>query len=208
MLRSRASSAHARGRRAGSRIEWMEARDSWAFPESADRALPAVAFSRQVMRWQQYYARPLDQLVADAGRAAESGLFGLITAFEPGFSTGSFHKQIPFPTDVMPYVLTGFVWREATWSPTLTAQAMRERVQQRFFGHEAPHTLSQDLWDLREIVREASGSRKTKPAVLDKLAVIEDHVQQARPAATPKTAETLDLMTQAIADVRLHAKPK
>jgi len=188
------------------RIEWMEARNSWMFPGLGGRDLPAATFSRQVMRWQQYYAHPLEQLVNDAGRVAQSGMYGLITAFEPGAGTGSFHKQIPYPTGVLPYVLTGFVWREATWSPTLTTQAMCGRVWQRFFGREASPGLGQDLWDLRELTREAASSRKKMPELQEKLSLIEQHVQQARSTASPKTAESLDLMTQAIADIRPHVK--
>lgn len=189
------------------RLEWMEARESWNFPALTGQDLPAGFFSRQVMRWQQYYTRSLDQLMNDAKRVAESGMYGCITAFEPGFSTGSFHKAIPYPMHQMPYILTGFVWREATWSPMLTTQAMRERIQQRFFGREASCDLSQHLWDLRELIREASSLGKKKkrtPAMTEAMLRIEQSIQKAHPTAGPKTRETLDLMTQAIADIRTN----
>jgi hypothetical protein len=188
------------------RMEWMEARDSWKFPGPAAEQLPACSLSRQVMRWRQYYNCSLDQLVQDAARVGQSGMFGLITAFEPGFATGSFHTQIPYPTDTMPYVLTGFVWREATWSLSPTIASIRERVQRRFFGREAPANLGGDLWNLRELIREASGSPKNSPALQEKLTALEANIEAARSGASPKTAETLDLMTQAIADVRSHVK--
>lgn len=191
------------------RVEWMEARDSWTFPALNGKDLPASSFSRQVMRWAQYYNRPLGKIIDDTNRVAESGLYGCITAFEPGFATGSFHRSIPHPMHLMPYLLTGFVWREATWSPSLTVQTMRERIQQRFFGREASPSLSQDLGDLRELILAATGLNKKKirtSSMTESLIRIEQQVQQARPTAGPKTNETLDLMTQAITDVRANTK--
>ncbi len=186
------------------RIEWMEARDQWAFPGPDGENRPAASFSPRVMRWRQYYGSPLEHLVHDTRRIADAGFYGCITAFEPGAGTGSFHTQIPHPTDEMPYVLTGFVFRETTWDPAPTVDAMRERVQRRFFGREAPDHLSADLWDLRELIREASSSRKQDPKRARRLADIEAHVNHARPSAGPKTLESLDLMTRAIADLRAH----
>lgn len=189
------------------RIEWMEARNSWTFPGPGGSDRPARTFSRQVMRWRQYYGQPLDNLMQDANRVASEGWYGLITAFEPGAGTGDFYRDIPYPTDIMPYVLTGFVWRETTWEPLLTREQMLDRVRQRFFGREADPKLAEDLWSLREIIRESAGG-KLSPANRDKLASIEDHAAKARPSAGPKTAETLDLVNRAIADIRKHTEGK
>lgn len=184
------------------RIEWMEARDSWTFPGMSGREQPAAYFSRQVMRWRQYYGLPLDKLVMDTNRAADSAWYGLVTAFEPGAGTGSFHTRIPYPTDQLPYVMTGFVWREATWEPALSPQQMRQRVHQRFFGREAPVELAGDLWELRDLILQASNGRKLSPEMNEALAKIEQRIQQLNPTAGPKTQETFALMTQAIEGTR------
>jgi len=186
------------------RIEWMEARDSWEFPGPRGTSLPASCFSRRVMRWRQYYGLPLADLVADADRAGRSGFYGLITAFEPGAGTGSYYTDIPYPTDILPYVLTGFVWREATWEPALNVDDMRKRVQRRFFGAEASRELAADLWMLRELIREQSGRKEMAPQVEQTLSQIELRIRQAAPNAGPKTAESLALMTRAIDDTRKH----
>ena len=189
------------------RVEWMEARNSWSFPGPDGSDRPARTFSRQVMRWRQYYGQPLDNLVQDANRVGSEGWYGLITAFEPGAGTGDFYRDIPYPTDIMPYVLTGFVWREMTWEPLLTREQMLNRVRQRFFGREAEPRLAEDLWSLREILRESAGG-KLSPANRAKLASIEDRAAKARASAGPKTAETLDLVNRAVADIRKHTKEK
>lgn len=116
-------------------------------------------------------------------------------------------SRIPYPTDIMPYVLTGFVWREMTWEPLLTREQMLNRVRQRFFGREAEPQLAEDLWSLREILRESAGG-KLSPANRAKLASIEDRAAKARASAGPKTAETLDLVNRAVADIRKHTKEK
>lgn len=187
------------------RFEWMEARGSWNFPGPGGRQMPASCFSRQVMRWGQYYALPLEKLVEDANRVAQSAMYGLATAFEPGAASGSFYRDIPFPTDILPYALTGFVWREVTWDPMLTVQQVRERVQKRFFGQEAPSGLGGDLWSLRELIRASSQSGKVTPEQRDELAVIEKRVKSAESGAGPKTLEGLSLMKRAIGDIRKHA---
>lgn len=187
------------------RVEWMEARNSWTFPGPDGPDRPARTFSRQVMRWRQYYGQPLDNLVADANRVGSEGWYGLITAFEPGAGTGDFYKDIPYPTDIMPYVLTGFVWREMTWEPLLTKEQMLHLVQKRFFGREADPKLSDALWSLREIIRESAGG-KLSPANREKLKMFEEHAAQARSTAGPKTAETLDLIDRAIRDIRKHTR--
>jgi len=187
------------------RVEWMEARDSWAFPGPDGTDRPARVFSRQAMRWRQYYGQPLDNLVQDANRVGLEGWYGLITAFEPGAGTGDFYKQTPYPTDIMPYVLTGFVWREMTWEPLLTKEQMGDRVRRRFFGREADPQLAKDLWTLREIILGSAGG-KLSPANRDRLRPIEAHVAKARGSAYPKTEETLGLMARAIMDIRKHTE--
>ncbi len=183
------------------RIEWMEARDSWAFPGPDGRPLPARAVSPKIMRWRQYYALSLDDLIRDANRVAEEGLYGMISAFEPGAGTGDFYKDIPYPTDILPYLLMGFTWREMNWNPGLSRDQMLALVARRFFGQADATQLAADLWSLREIFR-ASASGKLSPANREKLSPIEERVAAARAAATPRAAETLNLMTRAIQDIR------
>jgi hypothetical protein len=84
---------------------------------------------------------------------------------------------------------------------------MLNRVGQRFFDREADPKLADNLWSLREILRDSAGG-KLSPANRDKLASIEDQTAKARASAGPKTIETLDLATRAIADIRKHTAAK
>jgi hypothetical protein len=94
--------------------------------------------------------------VKDFNRLGREAWYGAVSTFSPGFSSGSLYKQIPLPTDQLPYVLTHFVNGELTWEPGLSEQAMRARIAQRFFGQEATTELSSGIWDLRELIRVAS----------------------------------------------------
>ena len=185
--------------------EWMEARGRWEFAGPEGKDLPAAHFSRHVMKWKQWYNLPLETLVKEANRAARSEFYGLITSFEPGFASGSFYKSIPFPTDLLPYVLTGFAYREMTWEPTLSLAELKQRVHARFFGREAAKGLTDDLWALREIIRASTGKRPVAEARIQELTRISDAVEAAWPSAGPKTREALELMRTAIADTRKHS---
>ena len=182
------------------RIEWMEARDSWTFPDARGEPLPASSFSSRVMRWEYYDQRPLDRVVRNTMRVASSGMYGYIMTFSPGFSSGSFYHDVPFPVDLLPYVLTQFVYREATWQPARTIEEMKSRVQKRFFGKEAPAALCDDIWALREIMRECAG-KKISVENKEALGKIEKHVDEARQKVSPKTRNGLDLMSRAIDDI-------
>jgi len=182
------------------RIEWMEARNSWEFPDSRGKPLPAAYFSPKVMRWDYLDKQPLDKIVRNTMRVASSGMFGYIATFSPGFDSGSFYHDVPFPTDLLPYVLSHFAYREATWIPVRTVEEMKARTQRRFFGKEAPATLSEDLWSLRWILRECAGKQigpKNRKAV-DQM---QKRVRDARANASPKTKAGLDLMQRAIDDI-------
>jgi hypothetical protein len=182
--------------------EWMEARGRWEFAGPEGKDLPAAHFSRHVMKWKQWYAQPLEALVKEANHAAQSDFYGLITSFEPGYASGSFYQTIPFPTDLLPYVLTGFAYREMAWEPTLSLAQLRQRVHARFFGSEAEPALTDDLWALREFIRSASPKRPLPKARITELARLAAAIEAASPAASPKTREGLELMRTAIRDTR------
>jgi len=204
-----------------SRLEWMEARDSWQFPGPQGKPLPAVYFARHIMGWKYHDKKPLDQMVSDIQRLGKEGWYGCISTFSPGFASGSFYRDIPLPTDQIPYVLTHFVHREMTWDPALTIEELRQRVQRRFFGQEAPEQLGQDLWELREIVRGLSadvwgvtstkewgylGCKEVSPETRLQIGKIEQDILRARTGASPKTQEGLDLMTHTIEDIRRQCR--
>jgi len=186
---------------ADDRIEWMEARNSWTFPGPGGEALPPGYFSSRVLRWDYCDIRPLETLVANTWRAAGAGMGGYIATFSPGFASGSFYHDVPFPTDHLPYVLTQFVYREATWQPTPDVRDMRQRVARRFFGQNAPDELTEHLWALREILRGTSGKR-IKPEQMETLGMIETATRRACDNAYPKRLESLELMKRAINDIR------
>jgi hypothetical protein len=131
-------------------------------------------------------------------------MHGYIMTFSPGFDSGSFYHDIPFPTDLLPYVLTHFVYREATWQPA-DIDEMKSRVQRRFFGKDAPATCTQDLWALREILRESS-RKKIAPENRKLLDAIQGRVAETRQSAGPKTRAGLDLMIRAIEDIQAFCK--
>lgn len=179
------------------RLEWMEARNSWTFPGANGEPQLAPTRARQVMRWKQWYNAPLTEMVADANRAGKEGWYGLVWSFEPGFATGSFYTDIiPFPTELLPYTLTSFVFRETTWDPNLSVEELQERTQRRYFGNDAPGHLAADLWKLREMIRTRKG--------LSELKTIEEHIREARVSAGPKTTQGLDLMARAVADLHKY----
>jgi hypothetical protein len=191
-----------------------------------------------MIKWEYEEAQPLEWLVTNFNREAREGWYGATLDFEPGFNSGSFYTQIPLPTDQLPYVLTSFVYRELSWEPTLTNDELKERVQQRFFGKDAPAGLASDFWELREIIRRFTttgygpgaereekasyrhdvwgilpskkwgylGCKQPPAEVTAPLAAIEEHANQARAGASPKTSEGLNLMTGVIADFRQACK--
>jgi uncharacterized protein DUF4838 len=199
------------------RMEWIEMRGSYEFPGPGGKPLPAPYFSPQMLGWRYHDDKPLAQMISDFNRFGKEAWYGAVSTFSPGFSSGSLYKQIPLPTGELPYVLTHFVHRELTWEPALSEQAVRARIQRRFFGQDAPPVLSDDIWDLREIIRTVSkgvwGVNSSKqwaylgckgiPAEADaRMKEIERDIQQARAPASPKTTSGLDLMARAIREVR------
>ncbi len=205
------------------RLEWMEARGSWEFPDPQGKPFPAAYFARKIMGWKYHDTKPLEQIVSDVHRMGREGWYGCISTFSPGFASGSFYRDIPFPTDQLPYLLTHLVHREMTWEPALTIEGIHKRVQRRFFGKEASEDLGKYLWELRELIRTASsktwaitasrewgylGCGQVSPEVLTQMDKIEQRVQQARSGASPKTLAGLDLMTRAINDIRRECREK
>ncbi len=183
------------------RIEWMEARGSWNFPAPVGRELPARWFSPRVLRWEYADLRPLETLVSGVWRAAEAGMAGTISTFSPGFASGSFYHDIPFPTDCLPYVLTQYVWRESAWEPAEDVEALRKRVEARFFGRSAPPGAVERLWELREVLRQTA-DRKLRPDQIASLSRIEAFLGDPRESVWPKTREGLQLMRRAVEDIR------
>ncbi len=182
------------------RIEWMEARDSWTFPGPGGEAMPVAWFSPHILRWDYFDQKPLELLVENTRRAASSGMAGYIATFSPGFASGSFYHDIPFPTDRLPYVMTHFIYREAAWQPA-GVEAIKQRVGRRFFGQAATGDLTDGLWRLRALLRETAG-RKLSPAQAQSLAEIEGLVAKASGADSPKLREGLGLMSRATEDIR------
>lgn len=188
------------------RIEWMEARGSWEFPGPDGQPLPAAQFSPRILHWEYNDLRTLDLMVKNQWRTLTSGMAGVIMTFSPGFSSGSFYHDVPYPTGKLPYILTHFVYREGTWEPVETIAEMKARVRAGFFGAEVDAQLVEDLWELREILRESAGgaARAENRARVEAMV---SRMEAARGAASAKTRATLDLMAAAIADLQERAFP-
>jgi hypothetical protein len=139
------------------RFEWLEVRvgldpqGAWRLPGPDGRPRPLAFFSRQILHFDPYYKIPIAQILSAGTRCAAEGLFGYAPAFEPGFASGSYYsEQIPFPTDLLPFTLTGFAYRETTWEPSLTLEGLKKRIGQRYFSPDAPQRFADDLMDLRQ----------------------------------------------------------
>jgi hypothetical protein len=199
------------------RMEWIEMRGSSDFPGPESQPLPAPYFSQHMLAWRYHDGKPLKQMVSDFNRLGREAWYGAVSTFSPGFSSGSLYKQIPLPTDELPYVLTHFVHRELTWEPGLSEQTVRARIAQRFFGQEAPPELGNDIWDLRELIRVASagvwginsakrwaylGCKGMPRDVRTRIEEIERDMRKARAGSGPKTRYGLELMAGAIGRLR------
>jgi hypothetical protein len=135
------------------RFEWLDCRWAWALPVAGGQRLPLSYFSPKAIHWGPFYSRSLDEMDTMAHKVGTDGLYGYVPAFEPGFATASYYaNSVPFPTDILPYNVTGFIYRELSWSPRLTDEELKQRLEAGFFGEEAPKNVGSDLWDLREWV--------------------------------------------------------
>jgi hypothetical protein len=139
------------------RFEWLDARvgldpkGPWRLPGPGGEPRPLAFFSRKICHWDPFYRLPIHHILAVARRSADEGLYGYVPAFEPGFSSASYYAdQIPLPVDLLPYCLTGFVYREATWEPTLSLEALKDRIHRRFFSPDAPRRFVEDLVYLQQ----------------------------------------------------------
>lgn len=133
------------------RFEWLDCRNSWVYPSEMGEPLPGVYFSPRMIHWDPFYSGPLDRMIQMADKTARVGYCGYVPAFEPGFNTADYYNhQVPYPTDVLNYAVSGFVYREVTWEPIVAAREIRQRIQKRFFGRDAPNQLGEDLFFLRD----------------------------------------------------------
>jgi hypothetical protein len=139
------------------RFEWLDTRvgldlkGPWGLPGPGRVPHPLAFFSRRIAHWDPFYRMPIDDILAAARRSADEGLDGYVPAFEPGFGTASYYyDEIPLPVNLLPYCLTGFVYREATWEPGLTPAELRERIHRRYFSPEVPRRFVDDLIYLQQ----------------------------------------------------------
>jgi hypothetical protein len=139
------------------RFEWLDVRigldlkGAWRLPGPGGAPRPLAFLGPRVAHFDPFYRLPLGDVVTAARRCADEGLSGYVPAFEPGFATASYYAdRIPVPTDALPYCLTGFVYREATWEPALTPAELKERVRRRYLSPEAPARFTDDFIWLHE----------------------------------------------------------
>jgi hypothetical protein len=134
------------------RFEWLEVRIGldlkarWSLPGPGGVPHPLAFFSRQISHFDPFYRMPINDVLTAARRCADEGLLGYVPAFEPGFGSGSYYgTEIPLPTNILPYCLTGFAYREATWEPGVSSDEFKARIFQRYFSPEAPKQLVDDM---------------------------------------------------------------
>ena len=134
------------------RFEWLDSRvgldptSSWLLPGPQGEKRPLAFFGPRISHWDQFYRQPIENIRRFAERTRSDGLYGYIPAFEPGFGTASYYgDQVPFPVDILPYCLTGFVYRETTWDPGIGTAELHDRIQRRYFSSDSPKRLGEDL---------------------------------------------------------------
>jgi len=93
----------------------------------------------------------VESILTASRRSADEGLFGYIPALGPGFGSASYYgNEIPLPVNILPFCLTGFVYREATWDPGLTLDNLKGRIRNRYFSSDAPPRLVDDMLNLQQ----------------------------------------------------------
>jgi hypothetical protein len=139
------------------RFEWLDARvgldgnGKWVLPGPGGEKRPFPFFSHRIIHWDPFYTNRIEHIIHWARRVADDGLYGYVPAFEPGFATASYYyDEIPMPADILPYCLTGFVYREATWDPSLTMEQVKDRIHRRYFSPDAPKRFADDMIYLRQ----------------------------------------------------------
>ncbi len=144
-------------RMADPRFEWLDTRvgldpkGPWRLPGPGGEPHPLAFFGRQISHWDPFYKMPIDRVLNAARRSADEGLYGYVPAFEPGFGSASYYgDQIPLPVNILPYCLTGFVYREATWEPALTVDGLKARIHRRYFSPDAPRRFAEDMIFLQQ----------------------------------------------------------
>jgi hypothetical protein len=138
-------------------MEWLEVRMSWTLPTPNGERKALREFSDRVYHWDQYYnhgPRKMQDLVR---RTVDEGLDGYLPAYEPGFANASIYDKDsaePFPVHLIPFCLTQFYYREFTWRPRITQDALLDRAHRKFFTAEVPRQLADDLLFMRQFVSE------------------------------------------------------
>ena len=135
------------------RFEWLDCRWSWEYPATGGQKVPGSYISNNMTHWDPAYSRSLNEMAEVTKSIVKYGYNGYSPAFEPGFATADFYsKEIPYPTEIINYAVTGLAYREYTWDPIYASQNIKALIQKKFFGKEASSDLGQDLLDLREMV--------------------------------------------------------
>jgi hypothetical protein len=145
------------------RFEWLDCRRAWQFPGPQGENLPASYFTCKAIHWGPFYSQSLQDMIEMTTKVSREGYYGYCPAFEPGFATADFSgHEVPYPTDRLPYALTGFAYRELTWEPAEAAKNLEQRAQQRFFGSEAPEGMGKAVMELRDMVVAAEAPPNTR----------------------------------------------
>lgn len=141
-------------------------------------------------------------------RPDETQLAGVATSYDPGQGFGNYwngwgrlgaDRPRDFHPYTIPFLAHQYYYRERCWNPAITEWEMTRRLQVRLFDADAPDNAGHAYWWLSRLAHVASMNQRPTP---EQLHGIKQTVEKMRDRPwTPRTAETLAFMEEALAQM-------